>query len=586
MKFYSIAYLMLVIVILTSCYNQRENINYTTFSEPQNPEQANSGAWEATGRGLHLSFGSKDVKYRKAEVPMVSVNKDQEFIAWKGERLSFQAVLWSSFDVKQVECEWSHLVSQNGDTIKKHLIETNFVRYIMSDDGYVNDESDNMAWRDSCLMPDMLDNLPCIDMEAQTVRPLWVTVLVPEDAKEGTYRASLKVFSKDNPPQELRVRLKVVDRTLPRPEYWRFQTNMSINPVSIAMWHNVPLWSEKHHEIARHYIELMKLSGQTVVNVSIFNQYNNSNQDAMIRWTKTKNGQMKADFSRFDEWIKAFDDEGINGQIDCFAFDPQGKNELSYYDEKSRELQVKLLNAYDDKELLIRCYTQVVQHLRSAELFEKSVFVIGGGESEVVKHLKQVIYQVDAEQKLELLAQEWSSGLMENVFAANVPSQFSNLKEWFKMRHQQGLETSFQVEAKDLYPNLCLSSPSAEASWLGWYALSQGIDGIHIENYNNWGDKPLTEARLKNKSSGSNFLIYPQARSSIRYERLIEGIQDFEKLLVLKESLQTKGDELSRMDIALIDEVLSDFVIDRIPRESAAQMVNNGQKLINEIVLK
>jgi hypothetical protein len=65
----------------------------------------------------------------------------------------------------------------------------------MSDAGFVNEESDEMAWRDSCLIPDMLDELPCIDMEAQSVRPLWVTIKVPNDVNPGSYNASLKVYS-------------------------------------------------------------------------------------------------------------------------------------------------------------------------------------------------------------------------------------------------------------------------------------------------------------------------------------------------------------------------------------------------------
>ncbi|MCU4156940.1 DUF4091 domain-containing protein [Carboxylicivirga sp. A043] len=583
MKTYLLGSCVVLMLLLASCYNQRENINYSTFSEPVNPEKKDIESWEATGRGLHLSFGSKDVKYAKGQVPMKAVTKEKQLTAWRGERVSFQAVLWSSYDVNQVECVWSDLVSSDGDTIGNDIIETHFVRYIMSDADFVSEEADEMTWRDSCLIPDMLDNLPCIDVESQSVRPLWVTIKVPRNVSKGSYNASLKVYSKENPPQELRVQLDVIDKELPASGEWRFQTNMCINPVTIAQWHKVELWSEEHVEQLTPYVELMKLAGQKNINVSIFNQYNTPTQLPLIKWKEISDGRLMADFTNFDKWVETLSELGVKEQIDCLAFRPEGVNTISYISGEGQIVN-QSIDIYGDAVLIKNCYAQLIQHLKEKALFEKSVFVIGAGNSEDITFLKELIASVDAEIKLELVAHEWTSGIMQNVYAANVPSQFSNLKEWFKLRHQKGLETSYLLGAKDNYPNICLRSPSAQATWLGWYAASQGIDGIHVDQFNNWGNKPLVEARLPQASSGSSFLIYPDARSSIRYERLIEGIQDFEKLLILREQLSAVGEDKNAKNLELIDEVLSDFVIDRIPRESAKQMVTNGQLLINQIV--
>ncbi|WP_430815238.1 glycoside hydrolase domain-containing protein [Carboxylicivirga sp. RSCT41] len=583
MRAYLLGSCIALMLCFTSCYNQREKITYNTFVEPSNPEKKDTEAWKATGRGLHLSFGSKDVKYKKGVVPMKAVNKELQLTAWKGERVSFQAVLWSSFDVQQVECVWSDFVSSSGDTLSNDIIDSHFVRYIMSDVNFVSEESNEITRRDSCLMPDMLDDLPCIDVEAESVRPIWVTIKLPHNINQGVYNASLKVYSRQNPPQELRVQLNVIDKELPSADEWRFQTNMYFNPVSVADWHQVELWSDEHIKQIDAYIGLMKLAGQKNINVPIFNQFNSPSQSPLISWREYDKGKLIADFTNFDKWIAAISDLGINGQLDCLAYRPNGTNTITYKDNAGQIIN-KSLDVYGDASLIRDCYRQVVEHLKKTGRFNKSVFVLGAGSAEDISFIKELIVSIDNGIKFELVAQEWSSGTMKNVYAANVPAQFSNLKEWFKIRHQQGLETSYMVEAKDHYPNLNLSSPSAQATWLGWYAASQGIDGIHVEQFNNWRRKPLTEARLAGSSSGSNFLIYPNARSSIRFERLIEGIQDYEKLLILKEQLSSVNEQKNAKNLELIDEVLSDFVINRIPRESAKQMVANGQLLINQIV--
>ncbi|MCT4647926.1 MAG: DUF4091 domain-containing protein [Carboxylicivirga sp.] len=576
--------LLLIALILSSCYNQRPEITCKTYNEPKDPEAKNLEEWEATGRGLHLSFGEKDIKYKKSKVPMLGVTKDKEVLAWKGETVSFQAVLWSAFPVSQIECEWENLIASNGDTIPNSVIQTRYVRYVLSDTNFVNEESDQISWRDSCLLPDMLDSLPCMDMMAQSVRPVWVKIHVPEDVKAGVYSTSLKVYSRKNPPQELRLKLKVCDKVLPRPENWRFQTNMYINPVAIAQWHKVDVWSEKHYEAMLPYVDLMKRAGQKAINVSIFPQANSANENhALITWKKSANNRLQADFTKFDQWIKFMMNHGISSQLDCYILNPELVSEVIYTDETKQTTIREQLDVNKNKALIKQCLKQVVDHLKEKDWYGKAVFAIGKGSADDVSKLKDLLQNIESGIRLELVAHEWTSGLLKDVYAANVPSGFSNLKEWFKLRHQQGLETSYQLDDKVAFPNTYLHSPSSEAAWFGWYVAAQGLDGLHIDNFNNWGQYPLTDARLSKSSSGSNFLIYPGGRSSIRYEQLLEGIQDYEKIVILKEELVSNESASNTQKLELIDEVLSDFVIDRIPRESASQMVKSGKDLIEEL---
>lgn len=513
---------------------------------------------------------------------MLAVVKDKQVGAWKGESVSFQAVLWSSYAVEQIECEWLDLMDEKGNILPKNIIQTSFVRYLMSDAGFVNEKSGFVSERDSTLQPDLLDELPGMDMMAHTVRSLWVKIDVPRDAVPGLYKTSLKVYSKENPPQELRLELNIFNKILPEPELWRFQTNMCVNPLVIADWHKTALWSNEHFNTLQPYIELMKRAGQKSITAHLFDHFNDE-KAPLIKWFMNRHGDISADFTNLDKWIDFHKRNGITSQIDCYAYEPDRMNTITFWAGGKDECQVRELSIRNDKQLLEACYSVIIEHFIEKGWFDYTVFVVSEGLTEDVADLKKLMQTINKDVKLELLAHEWTSGLLKDVYAANVPSQFSNLKEWFKIRHREGLETSYQLDANSAFPNLFLHSPSAEATWFGWYAAAQEIDGIHIEEFNNWQAYPLIESRLETRSSGSNYLIYPGARSSVRYERLIEGIQDYEKIRLLREELEMAENDSNRQKLALLDEVLSDFVIDRIPRESASQMVDEGQNLLSKL---
>lgn len=590
MRIINLLSILSLILICSSCYNQRPALSCKTFAESEDPVPKNIEEWEATGRGLHVSFGSKEEKYSKGKVPMLAVTKDKVANVWKGECISFQAVLWSAFDVKQVECVWDDLVSEQSDTIFADRINTSFVRYTLSDSEFVDANSDEVSWRDSCLIPDLLDNITCMGMNAQSVRPLWININIPSDAKTGLYKSSLMVYSDGNPPQELRLNINVLDYTLPESIDWRFQTNFQFDPIQVSNYHGVKPWSSQHFKVLEPYLKMMVRAGQKSIPVSVFsntasNASSETSKQQLVQWQKTAKGQWQADFTNFDAWVNFCFENGISSQINCKVFNPSEDNVIKYFDQSDELDKEKLLTLQKDSKLIASLINDVENHLQEKGWFSNSIFVVGIGETENVAHLKQLINSINAEAKIELVGNVLMPGLYEDVYAANIVSQYSNLKEWFKLRHQQGQETSYFVTPDIEFPNLFLHSPSAEATWLSWYAANQGMDGINISGFNKWSDIDVIDCRLDSCASGASHLIYPDARSSIRFERLIEGVQDFEKIHILK-TLLMKDEAKNEQKLALIDEVLSDFVIDRLPRESAEQMIKEGQRLIEQISIE
>ena len=52
--------------------------------------------------------------------------------------------------------------------------------------------------------------------------------------------------------------------------------------------------------------------------------------------------------------------------------------------------------------------------------------------------------------------------------------------------------------------------------------------------YNSWNANPQYDSRFRYWAGGDTFIVYPGARSSLRFERLIDGIELSEKVRHLR----------------------------------------------------
>ena len=66
---------------------------------------------------------------------------------------------------------------------------------------------------------------------------------------------------------------------------------------------------------------------------------------------------------------------------------------------------------------------------------------------------------------------------------------------------------------------------------------------------NSWPEDPLRDSRFTAWAAGDTYLIYPEGRTSIRFERLCEGITAYEKVRALKEEFVREGNAKGLKDI-------------------------------------
>ena len=153
-------------ILIISCSPER--VKYTTYSEPSDPNPGDTAIWNTIQKGIHASVGSIDERYKKSTVPKIEICNNWKGVAWKGEKVNAQLLLWASENLNKVHCKVSDLKDGAGNTILAENINTFFVRYIITDEF-----ADGCGHRkpvdfDSSLVADMLDPVPYFDIEGNS----------------------------------------------------------------------------------------------------------------------------------------------------------------------------------------------------------------------------------------------------------------------------------------------------------------------------------------------------------------------------------------------------------------------------------
>ncbi len=194
--------------------------------------------------------------------------------AWRGERVNAQAVLYSKIDLQNTTLSMSDLKSGR-NRISSSAIRINPVRYVMTDElnkdgkGSCGHRPDKTKY-DSTMVADILDIYKDnFSVPANSVQPVWLTVVVPADAKPGLYSGLLTLKTLAGKQVVLQLKLNVQNQTLPQPSEGGFHLDLWQNPYAVARFHNVPLWSEKHFELMKPLMKMLADAGQKVITATI-----------------------------------------------------------------------------------------------------------------------------------------------------------------------------------------------------------------------------------------------------------------------------------------------------------------------------
>ncbi len=536
--------------------------------------------WAEVPVGLHAAVGSIDKRYSREDVPFVGDVQVIKASSWKGERVNSQILLWSRDDVGQIRFEVSDLVGSAG-TIGADNIRPHFLRYTMGT---------TRGWEPLQLCADILDTAKIMDIDGGSTRPVWVLIDVPADAGAGNYSGSIKVKALGQADKVFDIELEVMDMVVPSADKWSFHLNLWQNPFAVARYHRVDLWSDEHYALMRPLIEMLAQAGQKVITATLIDRpWGGQTYDPfleMVEWVKNANGSWSFDYSVFDKWVEFCMACGITEQISCYSMVPWS-NSFRYFDVASGEYHFLRSGpgqaAYKEHWRIF--LKDLSDHLRQKGWLEKTVISMDERPHAVMGKLMDFMQKEFPEFKVELAVdyppQEFELYSLSVYIKKTVGIQ---MEEVNNQRRQSGGITTFYVCTGPHRPNTFTFSPPAESTWLGWYAAANGFDGFLRWAYNSWVQEPLLDTRYVRWPAGDCFMVYPGARSSVRFERLRQGIVDYEKIRIVREKLNQMNNQWAKEQLVLLDETLKQFVYsENIAEGSCDKPVNDAQAVLDNI---
>ena len=148
--------------------------------------------------------------------------------------------------------------------------------------------------------------------------------------------------------------------------------------------------------------------------------------------------------------------------------------------------------------------------------------------------------------------------------------------ELIAKRRAQGKVSTYYTCCSAEYPNLFTFSAPADAEFIALEALAKDLDGYLRWAYNSWTIVPEEDSRFTAWPAGDTYVIYPFSISSVRWERLVQGIQMFEKYKILLAEAKETG---NTQRVAELEQLLRSVDIKKISTDSEAIVKGFGDGL-------
>lgn len=500
--------------------------------------------WATTGSHCVIG-GGPSLEFQK---------KAFNHVAWRGEKVFAQAVVSSEEELKDVRLSVSDL--RNGKSlIGAENIRLQFVSYVVSDlldttkYGQCGSREDKSKWG-GVLVADVLDINDSMTVPAGRKQPVWMTVSVLSDARPGKYSGKLTITSSNAKARSLNVELTVADHVLPPARDWAFHLDLWQNPYSVARYENVPLWSEAHFEAMRPVMRMLAEAGQKSVTATIMSRpWNGQTEDAfgsMVTKIRRIDGTWLYDYTIFDRWVEFMFSLGIDRQINCYSMIPWAL-QFDYIDQATSSPATfqAAPGSEEYNEYWGAFIADFARHLKAKGWFEKTMIAMDERPLESMQAVLGLIRKVEPAFKISLAGNYHEPVIYDIVDFSETFSGKQEFPESAKAKRKElGLTTTFYTCCAEAHPNMFVISNPDEAAWLGWFAQAEGYDGYLRWAYNSWTLDPLTDARFRTWPAGDCFVVYPGGRGSVRFSKLVEGIQDFEKVRILRSRWQETGNEV------------------------------------------
>lgn len=412
-----------------------------------------------------------------------------------------------------------------------------------------------------------------VDIPRNSLQPVWVEYSIPKDAKAGIYQGVILATAKDiDEPLVFTYTVEVQDETLPEEETFgeTFDIELWQYPYSSAEYYGVEPFSDAHLEILKpimlKYKEIGGHAITTTISEDAWNGQTYSANDihypSMVTWTKETDGSFSYDYSDFDRWVAFCKELGVGDKIVLYSIAPW-HNSFTYWE--NGEMKKEGFTAGSERYNAVwgDFLEDLVGHLEEKGWFDDAYIGIDEqGFSAAAFDIVDSVTNQDGESlktagamdgfinKKDLAMRVDDLNVGDNAAAAH-PSEFAAVLE---ERKEAGLRTTLYSCTEHKPGNFSLSAP-VESYWSIINAAKMKTAGFLRWAYDAWVEDPLNDTTHNAFEPGDCFLVFPdekdaedpQCKSSVRLERMAEGVRDVNKLMLIEQKAPALSSEIENL---------------------------------------
>ncbi len=495
-----------------------------------------------------------------------------EFSGARNQHLSVQLAIRSGGPLPDLTVEVKPL--EGGAGRRLSTVEVHHVAYVVVGSHTPDSPPEELVGVAPGWYPDPLEDFP-FDLEPLRTTPIWVTIHIPADAAAGVYDGSILVRSGRRLVARRPFRLRVVNAVVPEEMSLKVTNWFSLDDKTSRQFYGVAAFSPQWWTLVSNVASVLAAHRQNVIITPLL---------TLIQ-PRVEGGNLQYDFTNFDRWVETFRQAGAIGYI-------EGSHLLDRAGSYAAPLLVPTFQIVDGKPQKVSLPPDDPRVETSLSAFLSALGKHLKEKAWDTLYLQHVLDEPHGDEpryygRFAALVHREMPGIstLDAIDAAHMPEVLqSNCDVWVpqlgRFDDQMGLLEQRIGSGRAvwfytcLYPqrrylNRLMDFPLIKVRLLQWLDFRYGFTGFLHWGGNYWTPKPLldTQPVINDNTdllpSGDAFIVYPDrehltVRSSIRFEAMRSGIEDYEMLRALKARDPAAAEQISASAVSSFTEYVRD----------------------------
>jgi len=497
---------------------------------------------------LSAWFVDSLVKVFPGDAPGTHALRLPEFNAARNQHLSVQLALRSSRPLADLTAEVKPL--ERGGSRRLSSVEVHHVAYVVVGSHTPGSPPEELVGDAPGWYPDPLEDFP-FELAPRRSTSIWVTIHVPADAAPGVYAGSVLMRSGGRLVARRPFRVKVVSASVPEEMSLKVTNWFSLDDKTSRQFYGVPAFSPQWWTLVANVARVLAAHRQNVILTPLL---------TLIQ-PRIDAGNLVYDFTNFDRWVETFRQAGAIGYI-------EGSHLLDRAGSYEAPLLVSTFQIVDGKPQKVSLPPDDPRVENSLSAFLAALGTHLKEKAWDSLYLQHVLDEPHGDEipyygRFAGLVHRQMPGIptIDAIDAAHMPEvlqnncdvwvpqlgRFDDQMTLLDRRIESGRAVWFYtcLYPQSRYLNRLLDFPLIKVRLLQWLDFRYGFTGFLHWGGNYWTPKPLldTQPVIDDNTEllppGDAFILYPDrehlsVRSSIRFETMRSGIEDYEILKALE----------------------------------------------------